>query len=604
MIASLATLIGNPYAVITGWTLLLILWETTVVGVVLAVWRTWRPRGSAREQHRAAAVAFSAALILAAFTPLVLFLSPIPATDPVTTAATFVLTEGGAAVKAQQTMPLAASREDAVSISADVVAGAAAIIWLIGVAVLTVRLAGGYFLARSIRRRAAMVEDDAVLETARRLAGELQLSSAIALLQSNYVEAPVVIGWRRPALILPADVTERLSPPMLSALLTHEFAHIQRRDYLANVLQSIVEVLLFFCPAVIWMSRRLREAREYCCDDVAVEKCGDPKDYVNALTTLASLGTVNPAWPVMGAAGPRLITRVRRLLQGDVIPRFSVLRLAGCAVALAILVVSGVRVTTASAARAAELGVRVTSASVSRVAGPAVRGEPRSVATLRQDPLPYGYIPKQEGSGVVLGVSRPTADAPLPRASIRNTTNHTVTGVRVVAAVERFMRSGLFRRMPVELFASDMLPVSIAPGETIEIAPRFITAEDLQRLAEAAPDAHLQLFFGLSAVRYANGFEWSITPDSAARSGSDVFKSARPWQLSTLFGRDVDRPPVPQLPRALFARDANRTPVPYGACRDDRDRAYSHGAAAPLVGEPGRAARCEDGRWIESAYGR
>ena len=105
MIASLATLIGNPYAVITGWTLLLILWETTVVGVVLAVWRTWRPRGSAREQHRAAAVAFSAALILAAFTPLVLFLSPIPATDPVTTAATFVLTEGGAAVKAQQTMP-------------------------------------------------------------------------------------------------------------------------------------------------------------------------------------------------------------------------------------------------------------------------------------------------------------------------------------------------------------------------------------------------------------------------------------------------------------------------------------------------------------------
>ena len=280
---------------------------------------------------------------------------------------------------------------------------------------------------------------------------------------------------------------------------------------------------------------------------MAVEKCGDPKDYVNALTTLASLGTVNPAWPVMGAAGPRLITRVRRLLQGDVIPRFSVLRLAGCAVALVILVVSG---------------VRVTSASASRAAGPAVRGEPRSVATLRQDPLPYGYIPKQEGSGVVLGVSRPTADAPLPRASIRNTTNHTVTGVRVVAAVERFMRSGLFRRMPVELFASDMLPVSIAPGETIEIAPRFITAEDLQRLAEAAPDAHLQLFFGLSAVRYANGFEWSITPDSAARSGSDVFKSARPWQLSTLFGRDVDRPPVPQLPRALFARDANRTPVP------------------------------------------
>ena len=468
-------------------------------------------------------------------------------------------------------------------------AGAAAIIWLIGVGVLTVRLAGGYLLARSIRRRAALVEDDAALETARRLAGELHLSSAITLLQSNDVEAPVVIGWRRPALILPADVTERLSPPMLSALLTHELAHIQRRDYLANVLQSIVEVLLFFCPAVTWMSRRIREAREYCCDDVAVEKCGDPKDYVNALATLASLGTVNPAWPVMGAAGPRLITRVRRLLQGDVIPRFSVLRLVGCAVALAILVVSGVRVTI-------RIGVARRRARLFAVSREASRRCGRTRRPTATSPSRKAQASSWGSRGRRLTFAASCVD---PQHA-----NHTVTGVRVVAAVERFMRSGLFRRMPVELFASDMLPVSIAPGETVEIAPRFITAEDLQRLAEAAPDAHLQLFFGLSAVRYANGFEWSITPNAAARSGSDVFKSAPPWLLNTLFGRGADRPPVPQLPRALFARDANRPPVPYGACRDDRDRAYSHGAAAPLVGEPGRSARCEDGRWIESAFGR
>jgi beta-lactamase regulating signal transducer with metallopeptidase domain len=614
MIASLATLIGDPYAIVTGWTLLLILWETTIVGIFLAVWRTCRPHQSAREQHTAAAVAFSAALILAAFTPLVL-MSPIPPTDPVTSAATFVQTEADVSVKAPQAPPPAVSRQSAASISADLVAGTAAIIWLIGVGVLAVRLAGGWGLTRSIRRRAAAVEDEGTLATARRLAGELHLSSGMTLLQSHQVEAPVVIGWRRPALILPADVTERLSPEMLSAVLTHELAHIQRRDYLANVLQSIVEVLLFFSPAVTWMSRRIREAREYCCDDVAIEKCDDPKHYINALTTLAALGTINPARPVMGAAGPRLITRVRRLLQANVIPRFSVLRLVGFAVALVVLAVSGVRVTTASASRAAELGIRATTASASGAARLGVRGEKRSVATLRQDPPPYGYVPEQEGSGVVLRVFPPTPEAPLYRVSIRNTTDQRVAGVRVVAAVERFNR-GFFGRMPIELFVSDLLPVSIEPGEKVDIAPRLVTSEDLQRLAEAAPDAHLQLFFGLSAVRYANGFEWSNTPNSAARSGSDVFKSAPLWLLSTLFGRNVDRPPpvpqlhravfapVPQLPRALFARDANRPPVPYGACRDDRDRAYSHGAAAPLLGEPGRSARCEDGRWVESAYGR
>jgi hypothetical protein len=318
---------------------------------------------------------------------------------------------------------------------------------------------------------------------------------------------------------------------------------------------------------------------------VAVERCGDPKDYVNALTRLASLGTINAARPAMGAAGPRLITRVRRLLQRDAMPRFTVVRLVGAFLALVILVMFGASVTTASASRAARLGIV---------------GESPNVSALRQNPPPYGYVSEQEGSGVVLGISRPTLETPLSRASIRNTTNETVTGVRVVAAVERFGR-GFFGRMPVELFVSEMLPVAIAPGETVEIAPRFVTAEDVLRLAEATPAAHLQLFFGLSAVRYANGFEWSITPNTAARAGADVFGVSRPQLPRSLIDRDANQP---QLPRSVIDRDANRPQPSYGPCRDDRDRAYSLGATVRLIGEPGRSVRCENGRWVESVYGR
>jgi beta-lactamase regulating signal transducer with metallopeptidase domain len=453
-----------------------------------------------------------------------------------------------------------------VPVPADRAAGAGALLWMAAAAILALRLIGGWWTAGWIRRRAFAVTDDAALEVAERLRHDLRLSSPVTLLQSPDVEAPVVIGWRTPVLILPTDVGARLSPDMVSALLAHELAHIKRRDYLANVLQSIVELLLCFSPAVSWMSRCIREAREYCCDDVAVEKCGGATHYVHALTTLASLGTVNTARPVMGAAGPRLVSRVRRLLQGEAPPRFSAVRLAVFATVLVTLAVSGVRVTTASASRAA------------RLAG---AGESTSPSAQGQDFIPYGFATEQDGSGVDFHVLTSTREAPLERASIRNLTDQPVAGVQFVAAVERWHR-GIPRRLPVRLFVSDVVPVSVGAGQTVEVSPKVITEAQIQQIAADNPGARLQLFFGLSAVRYANGAEWSITPNPAALTGSDVFDSSRP-----------------QIPRSLITRDAARSEVPFGPCRGTRDRLSSHGARMPIRDEPGRLGRCENGRWVE-----
>lgn len=107
--------------------------------------------------------------------------------------------------------------------------------------------------------------------------------------------------------------------------------------------------------------------------------------------------------------------------------------------------------------------------------------------------------------------------------------------------------------------------------------------------------------FGLSGVRYANGFEWSITPNPAASSGSDVFGIVRPQVPRALIGPDAE---PPQLPRSMISPEADRLPVRHRACRDDRDRAYSDGARVPIAGEPGRSARCADGRWVEAASRR
>jgi hypothetical protein len=79
----------------------------------------------------------------------------------------------------------------------------------------------------------------------------------------------------------------------LAAVIAHEVAHIRRGDYAINLLHSAVEVPLFFSPAVVWISRCIRDAREFCCDDEAAA-IGDRRHYVEALTCFAALGATEP----------------------------------------------------------------------------------------------------------------------------------------------------------------------------------------------------------------------------------------------------------------------------------------------------------------------
>ena len=86
---------------------------------------------------------------------------------------------------------------------------------------------------------------------------------------------PTVVGWLRPVILLPVSVITGLPATHLDAVLAHELAHVQRHDYLVNALQTIIETLLFYHPAVWWCSRQIRIEREHCCDDLVVEACRD-----------------------------------------------------------------------------------------------------------------------------------------------------------------------------------------------------------------------------------------------------------------------------------------------------------------------------------------
>ncbi len=140
----------------------------------------------------------------------------------------------------------------------------------------------------------------------------MNVGSAARVRQSVLVHAPLVIGWLKPIVLLPPSVVTGLSTSQLEAVLAHELAHVRRLDYVVNVIQSLIETLFFYHPAVWWLSRRVRIEREYCCDDLAVSLLRNRADYGRALLAISQLRGSSGVLSV-AASGGSLLDRVRRL---------------------------------------------------------------------------------------------------------------------------------------------------------------------------------------------------------------------------------------------------------------------------------------------------
>ncbi|HEY9402112.1 MAG TPA: M56 family metallopeptidase [Pyrinomonadaceae bacterium] len=189
--------------------------------------------------------------------------------------------------------------------------------WLAGALALTLRLLGGWVLTERLRREPAGALGREWRERLARLARRLRVSRPVRLCESALVEVPTVIGCLRPVILVPASALTGLSAPQLEAILAHELAHIRRHDYLCNLLQSVAETVLFYHPAVWWLSGRVRVEREHACDDLAVSATGDVLVYARALATLETLRgqNVNAGTLAVAADGGVLVQRIQRLLK-------------------------------------------------------------------------------------------------------------------------------------------------------------------------------------------------------------------------------------------------------------------------------------------------
>jgi beta-lactamase regulating signal transducer with metallopeptidase domain len=188
----------------------------------------------------------------------------------------------GAAVKAQAATETATGAEASAANLLRWIDGA----WVLGVVVLSVRSIGGWWVIQRLRATAIDEAPAAVVASFERIALALGLRRAALLRVSSAIAGPITIGALRAMVLLPVSALTLLGRDELEMVLAHELAHVRRADFLCNLLQTLVETLFFFHPAVWWMGQRIRHERELCCDDMALQICPNPVTYATALFRL------------------------------------------------------------------------------------------------------------------------------------------------------------------------------------------------------------------------------------------------------------------------------------------------------------------------------
>lgn len=335
LMPAIDTLLQQPAAQAVGWALLQFIWQGAAIGVLTAVTLAALRRSASDVRYVVASIGLALMLTLPIVTGVQKYQSRRAAGEIDTAAA--ALADAARPVTGTTSSPGPAAAGNAAADRDRGTAGEAwraialdrmrdmrvepllptlMLVWLIGVSLLSLRLLTGWLWIQRLRTHGVSLPDETCRRLTARLSRRLHIRRAITLLESALVDVPTVIGFMRPVILLPASVLGGLTPQQLEAILAHELAHIRRHDYVVNLLQTLVETVLFYHPAVWWVSRRIRVERENCCDDLAVSLCGDPVAYASALADLEALrsGPVPDHHIAMAATGGSLLERVRRLL--------------------------------------------------------------------------------------------------------------------------------------------------------------------------------------------------------------------------------------------------------------------------------------------------
>lgn len=151
-----------------------------------------------------------------------------------------------------------------------------------------------------------------------KLAAALGIERKITLLESALIKVPMMAGVLKPVILIPLGLLAQLPADQVEAVLLHELAHVRRKDYFMNLIQSFGETMFFFNPGVRWISSLIREERENCCDDIALGVAKSKKQFINALVSFQEYNISASRFAIaFPGSGNHLLQRVRRIVYRD-----------------------------------------------------------------------------------------------------------------------------------------------------------------------------------------------------------------------------------------------------------------------------------------------
>ncbi len=315
------TLLSTPLAYHLGWTLVHFIWQGALVGALYACMRFVLRDSEPQSRYWLSLIALVVLAALPVFTFIHLLGSPLALPD-----VAGVAQSARSLRMTPEASPFAMLREFLHPIVPWTVPA-----WCVGVALMALRSYASWRKTHSLTRDGAQDAPVEWQDTLVDLAMRVGVRVHVRLMIAAKVAVPCVVGWMKPVILLPPAALTGLSPTQLEMVLAHELAHIRRHDYLVNLLQLLVETLLFYHPVVRWISQDARRERELCCDDSAVHACGDPLHYAHALTDLADIQAADMRLAI-GLNGGDLSLRVERLIAphhvSESAPRLPTLMLA------------------------------------------------------------------------------------------------------------------------------------------------------------------------------------------------------------------------------------------------------------------------------------
>jgi bla regulator protein BlaR1 len=311
---SLESLIPFSFAEAIGSTLLHSLWQLSALALILMLILAVAPARAAKFRYWSATVTLAMMFLL----PIGTFSYLYHPESPVVLTAEFVPSapqpsSGTLEARSSEVAPAANSGlferiSGVVQANSYVFFG----VWIVGVVFFSIRFVGGCWQVNRLRHRHLEEVPEELLQRFKQLGQRLGIQRNVGLSMSRAIPTPMVIGVFKPIVLLPVGLLSGLSMEQVECILVHELSHVRRLDYLVNLVQSAVEILLFFHPAIWWVSRVIRVERENCCDALVVDLPSNKVQYARALLSLEIMRQQGPTFALSSQDGD-LASRIRRI---------------------------------------------------------------------------------------------------------------------------------------------------------------------------------------------------------------------------------------------------------------------------------------------------